>query len=178
MICEKELAHIYAKSIFKIALKNNNTNRVKKILFLISYIIYHKKIKSFFSQYSDPIISYKIFKSLLYDLKMYNYEKNFLKILIENKRLFLLNKIYIAYNSIKNKYNKKIFIVIQSSHIMNNIQKNKIKCFLKKKIFSNIKFNFIVDQNLIGGFRILINNFLIDLSIKNNLTYLKNFLQT
>ncbi|MCW5197418.1 ATP synthase F1 subunit delta [Buchnera aphidicola] len=178
MILYKKLAYIYAKSIFNIALKYNQINRIKKILLLMSYLVQHKKIKKIFSKYSDSKSLYKIFMFLLYDFNMTIYEKNFLKILIKNKRLFLLKKIYIEYNLILRKHNKIIYVIIKLSKRINDIQKNQIKLVLKKILLSKIKFNFVIDQNLIGGFVILIDNFLIDLSIKNTLTYLENFLQT
>ncbi|CAL4317490.1 ATP synthase subunit delta [Buchnera aphidicola (Chaitophorus sp. 3695)] len=178
MIFYKKLAYLYAQSIFNISLKNNQIDRMKKILFLMSYIVLHKKIKNCFSEYSDSKNLYELFIFLLHDLNIKNYEKNFLKLLIKNKRLFLLKKIYIAYNSIIRKHNKVIYVVFKSSGVINSIQKNKIKLILKKILLSKIKINFIIDLGLIGGFVIFIDDILIDLSIKNNLTYLKNFLQT
>lgn len=178
MICNKNLAYVYAKSIFNVALKNNQVDHIQKILFIISYITTHHKIKNIYSKYSDSLNLYQLFIFLLYDFKIQGYEKNFLKILIKNKRLFLMKEIYIKYKSIKRKYNKIIYVIIKLSSMIDDIQKKKIKSILEKFFIKKMKFKFLIDSNLIGGLVILIDDFVIDLSIQNNLTYLKNFLKT
>ncbi|WP_343183551.1 ATP synthase F1 subunit delta [Buchnera aphidicola] len=178
MILNKKLIYSYSKSIFEIALKQNNISRWKKFLKILLYISIQKNIKIFYSNFFNSNKLYKIFKFFLNDFKMTNYEKNFLKIICENNRINLLFEILKKYKIIENKSKNIINIVLKSSNELTIYQKNIIISILKKNILKTINIKFVIDPNLISGFLILINKNVIDYSIKNYLKYLKNFLQT
>ncbi|NIH16800.1 MAG: ATP synthase F1 subunit delta [Buchnera aphidicola (Periphyllus lyropictus)] len=177
MINFKDISYSYAKAIFEIALKKKKVNRVKHFLFLLSKISIQNNMRFICSGYLNPMESYNTFKFLLNGFKIKSYEKNFLKILSYNKRLFLLSNIFKEFNFLKKNNKNIIKVILKSSYLINDLQKKIILKFLEKWSFKKIHLKFFIDKSLINGFVIFFPNFTIDYSIKNDLKCLINFLK-
>ena len=90
-------------------------------------------------------------------------------VLKQNKRIHLLNDIMIYFLDLvakKRGYKKS---VIYSSSKLNDELKNQIKNKVKETFGEKVKFDFKMDESLLGGLRILVDSKMIDLSIKNKL---------
>ncbi|NIH41044.1 MAG: ATP synthase F1 subunit delta [Buchnera aphidicola (Periphyllus aceris)] len=178
MIFEKNLVNNYAKSVFYVAVNKNSINRWKKFLKILGYLSIQKKLKilCFRNFNSDKL--YKILFFFLNELNMNDYEKNFLKIICQNNRFFLLFKIFKKYKKIYKKYKNVTDVILKISHNINSIQKNIIINSLEKIFMKKINLKIFKKKKLIGGFVISINGRVIDYSVKNYLKSLKYFIQT
>lgn len=170
-----KLSNKYAFSLFTISKQLKNE---KDIFFDLQNLI--------INIFSNTTLSFYVFnkfskKSRLYDLcnsitngnKYNSIISTFLKVLIDNKRLFLIDKIIQGYNKYyydySNKYLVEIIIMNKNNEITRNIQFLLKKCF-KKKIFYNIKIN----KQIVAGFKIKIKNFLLDYSLQHKIKKIKN----
>lgn len=103
-----------------------------------------------------------------------NYIVNFFKILIDNNKTSLIFKIIEKYKFIY--YNKNNFkeVTIVSAVGLNEMQKNKIVCKCEKLFNKKIIANYLIDEEIMGGFIIKSDDKIVDISVKNKLNNMKN----
>lgn len=133
----------------------------KRALFYASFIPQSEEIKNIFSKY------FKEFKLLEIWLKL-------IDILQNHKRLDLLP---LVFNNIIKFYNQnqKIYsITVASSIPLTENGKIPIINFLKEKIGSKVKINFIVDKSLIAGIKIYNDTLRWEYSIAKQIKLLKH----
>nr|AAO45907.1 ATP synthase subunit delta [Buchnera aphidicola] len=175
-MCEySSVAHIYAKAIFELAVEENKIDLWQKMLFFSVSISRDLKIKSLLAGVLPAEYIANVFITLCGDqinLKC----QNLIKIMAENKRLFLLKNVLLEYIGLKNNYNKILEAKIISAYELSFSQLKNISLFLEKKFNSNINLKHSIKDTVIDGFIIKVNNLVIDMSIRNRLKQLKNFL--
>nr|AAO45107.1 ATP synthase subunit delta [Buchnera aphidicola] len=169
------VANIYAKAIFELAVEENQINLWQKMLLFSVSISRDLKIKNLLAGILPAEYIANIFITLCGDqinLKC----QNLIKIMAENKRLFLFKNVLSEYINLKNNYNKVLEAKIISAYALNLSQLKNISLFLEKKFNSNINLKHSIKDTIIDGFIIKVNNLVIDMSIRNRLKQLKNFL--
>lgn len=165
----RDICYIYSLNFFKIINKNIDINKLKKFLKLLIIITKNKFLFKFY-------LNNKIFflKTMFYILKKYIFLdfniKKILKILLKDKMLYNIKFIYFYLIKIyQKKYNILNVIVYISYNInyenINLIKKNIINKFINKKI----NFFFKKNKNIIAGFKIYINDYVIDCSLLRNI---------
>ena len=168
------LARPYANALFSISLEESTdfTNSLEAVLQIIS--------NENFKVYSNnPAVSKKLLIEFIYDLispeESLNL-KNFIKVLTENSRLFVLNEILEQYKKLMNASNgiKKAIIVSAFKLDKKGLDSllNKLENKFKTKIEAVVK----VDSSIIGGIRIEIDDQVLDGSIKSKIDRLKSSL--
>ncbi len=174
------ISYKYAYYIFnKIKIKNkyNNFIKWKKFLKLLVYISKNNIWKKFFLLNKIKCLK-EIYSIISLNLNVNYSMKIFIKnILYENMWIYV-NLIYLKFIEIyKNKKNL-LYVIIYSSNNINKYNLYKIKKKIKIK-FNNKKIYFFLKKNIniIAGFKIYINDFIIDASLIN---YIKkiNFILT
>ena len=95
--------------------------------------------------------------------------KNFFLLLIEKRRIFFVKKIFESFLRLCSKKRGEVKASLISSKELNQSELNKISEELSKTIGSTIKFDYEVDEELIGGLKLQLGSFMIDTSIKNKL---------
>ena len=91
----------------------------------------------------------------------------FLKLLIEKKRI---NKLKEIYNAFIQKYNEKMNmqeVTVISAVELDNSYKSDIKSKLETKLVKQIHANWVISEDIIGGLVIKLNDTVIDTSLKN-----------
>ncbi len=170
----KNLSYSYSLSLIKI-INLNDILIVKywiKYLKFLSFLLDKSYIKRYF--FIDKILFYKEISYILKKNIFFNKNmKNFFYIIIQDNLINYINLIYknfiIIYEYKKNI--KNIFIYYRN--ILNNNNIFLIKKIIKNNIKGNLNFIFVKNKFLIAGFKIKINNFVIDSSILNILNKLK-----
>ena len=101
---------------------------------------------------------------------------NFLKILIEKKRISEFPQIYAKFKN--NLYNRKNIqpATIVSAVKLNEMQKQLIVEKLSKKLNKTIISNWIIDNNIIAGIQIKIDDNILDLSLRHRIEKLNKSL--
>lgn len=100
--------------------------------------------------------------------------RNFIKVIIDNKRARYLLDICYDFNSVCNEYyHIKEGLIYTAMKLDKNIIK-KIESSLSKNENSKIELKQIIDPSLIGGIKIVINNHIYDASILSKIDSMKS----
>ena len=95
--------------------------------------------------------------------------KNFLLLLVKKKRIFFVKKITNNFLKLCSKNRGEIKASLISSKELSSNELENIGKELSTSMGSTIKFDYKVDQSLIGGLKLQLGSFMIDTSIKNKL---------
>ena len=95
--------------------------------------------------------------------------KNFFLLLIEKRRIFFVKKIVDSFLRLCSKKRGEIKASLISSKELTSIELESISKELSLSMGATIKFDYKIDQDLIGGFKLQLGSFMIDTSIKNKL---------
>ena len=95
--------------------------------------------------------------------------KNFFLLLIKKRRIFFVKKIVDSFLRLCSKKRGEIKASLISSKELSSIELENISKELSSAMGSIIKFDYKVDQDLIGGLKLQLGSFMIDTSIKNKL---------
>ncbi|MDE6266240.1 MAG: F0F1 ATP synthase subunit delta [Muribaculaceae bacterium] len=100
---------------------------------------------------------------------------DFLKLLIQNKRIDLIRDIALAYSEIYRKENNIFVVTVTSAQPLEDSELERLKKIVENHLpeGSSMEFTAAVDPAIIGGFTIAINNERLDASIKNELKQLR-----
>ena len=95
--------------------------------------------------------------------------KNFFLLLIEKRRIFFVKKISESFLRLCSKKRGEIKASLISSKELSQSDLDKINKELSQSMGATLKFDYVVDKNLIGGLKLQLGSFMIDTSIKNKL---------
>ena len=95
--------------------------------------------------------------------------KNFFLLLIKKRRIFFANKIINSFLRLCSIKRGEIKASLISSKELTSVELESISKELSLSMGSTIKFDYKVDQDLIGGLKLQLGSFMIDTSIKNKL---------
>ncbi len=169
------IAKRYAGAIFSEVKEKNESPKIWEELSCLAELI--KSNKEFANIVKNPTISdeekISVFSALNKSGKICNSLLNFLSLLIEKKRLFLLEEIDAEIKRIILKENG----VVEAEAIFATAPDSKDKSELEKKLSSitgkKILLKEVVDPSLIGGVKVRLGSILYDASIKGQLDKLK-----
>lgn len=164
----------YAKAVFDLAKEKGLVDdfavylEISKKLFIDDHNIY--------STFNHPAISIDEKKVMLDScLKDYvdNTFLNYLKVLVDNNRLNELNDILESFKLLQNDYHNRCDATIYTKYELSEEEKNRIKESLIKKYNKDINLNIVIDQTIVAGIRIVIDDHIIDATIKSEMLDLK-----
>lgn len=176
---QKIIAIRYAKALFVLACKENKESIIEaELAKLIEVLDENKKIKGFLdnpvfrSEDKQKIIKElwnKSFSSLLFD---------FIELLIDKRRFYLIGSIYKEYNLLFMEKNKNIIAQVESAVPLSGDIIKKIESVLSKFLSMNVISKESLNPALLAGIRIKINDEIIDGSAAGRLKELKEQLKT
>lgn len=171
------IARPYAKAIFEVA-KVNDLLTWCDLISEMAHAVKNHNINILIKNVAlthQQIVS--IFTSIL-NTPLNTEAKNFINILVENNRLEILPEIATQFYALKNLHEGTINVTIISAFKLSNIQLKDITLKLNKKF--NLKINLIleIDNKLIGGLRIVVDDQVFDISIRKELQKLYSSLIT
>jgi F-type H+-transporting ATPase subunit delta len=163
------LAHPYANAVFALAKSHNNIDSWLEDLSTLAQVV---KSKDFINLIDNPKISAGDITATLVSFTK-NPNKllaNFLTTLQENNRLILLNDIFVLFEKMAEDEQNRSQAVILSAFAMDEKDKTEIEERLSKKFGRKIVAKVEVQTELIGGIKVLINDKVIDASVKSSLS--------
>lgn len=104
--------------------------------------------------------------------KMSATAKNFIKLLVENKRLDVLPEILAIFETLKSEAEKNVDVVVTSAFDLTDAQKQKIAAALKVRMGREIKLSCETNKELLGGIVIRAGDKVIDGSARTRLSEL------
>ncbi len=169
------IARPYAKAIFETALQNNLIEEWKEILIFINMITSNHKVKNFLSGSLSPKFLSSVFIKISSDL-IHKNAKNLIKLLAENQRFQMLNDILKQFLKLEACHKKIVIVELRTALILKEKQTTKIRKILEKSFSRKIKFINVVDDYILDGIIIKVNNTVFDLSARNHLKQLSKAL--
>jgi|SRR6185437_47209 len=162
------LAHPYANAVFALAKSGNCIDSWLDNLSDLSQVV---KSAGFMNLIDNPrISSADIIKVLVgFVQKPNNSLSNFLITLQENNRLTLLSDIFVLFEKMAQDEQNTSKAVILSAFPMDEKDKTDLEQLLGKKFGRKIVATVVIQTELIGGIKILINDTVIDASVKSSL---------
>nr|QCI05851.1 ATP synthase CF1 subunit delta [Dasysiphonia japonica] len=170
----------YAEALLDLAKKTNLLSETEQDLsFILSTLSSSKDLQLLLA---NPLIGIAIKKKVLFDLfsdKINKFILNFLSVLIDRRRIVLLNAIINKYLQLA--YELKSVIVadlltaVEFSELQQEAIIEKIKLITKS---DNVKLVISIDSNLIGGFIVKIGSKVIDASLSGKLNQIAFYLNT
>lgn len=161
-----KIAKNYAEALFKIGLSQNDAEKLyAQFKNIVEIINNSQDLRNFFE---NPLISHNDKKEIIYKIfgKKFDLQLiNLMNVLADNKRFSMLETIFYCFEKKYEQKNNISKIEIISAIEMNNKMKNRLLTVLNKKLDKQIIPNYLINQNIVGGLIIKINDKIIDLSL-------------
>lgn len=171
---ETGVAIRYALAIYDIAVENNKVREVYEILDSIMNL--YEKDKEFKNLMLHPLIKreekIKIVENILSNAD--EISKNIIDYLIDKDRISIIRFILAEYLKIYYKDNNEIAVTAIFSKMISENQRKKLLEKLENKTGRKVVLDIKIDESIIGGGIVRINDDIIDGSIKRQIENIKN----
>ena len=164
----------YARALIDTATDNNIFNKVTSDVVLVYNSL--KDSKELRKVLASPIIKevkkIEILSEIFQD-KISKDTLNFIRFIVSKNRENMLIDIMRRFLDIKNEKLGIIEVDVVSSHELNEEQKSVLKKQLKEKTSKEVLLSYRIDESIIGGFKLKLNDTVIDASVQNQLVQLR-----
>ena len=168
------LARPYAKALFASA---NEANKIEEMADELKIMAAASKSKGVINTIENPVLSRQEVVDILVNLfedSISKKSKKLLEILSENKRLNLLESIYIIFQDLLEKHNNQNSIEVFVADDPSQNAKENIEQKLRLTYGKDAKIYFSKDPKMMGGLSIKIGDETLDLSIRGKVNKLVN----
>lgn len=179
------IARPYAKSIFNQAVIDDRLEQWSLVLQGLAWVTESDQLEAL---YNDPKVTDTVLIELIYDtLKegisdavagLSDKLKNFLSLLLEEKRLLIAKDINQLYHNLLADYKKTIEIEVFSATPLDEAQQKAFYVALEKRFASKVSIQFQEDSSLIGGALVRSGNWVLDGSIRGKVSRLDEILMS
>lgn len=173
MLNVSHIARPYAKAAFDYALEHDDIVGWQQVLADLAAIVTNNDIIHLIK---NPGPRPNELAQVCIDLvpgKLTKQQQNFIKVLANNHRLLVLNKITEEYNQLVREHNETIAVTIFTAESLSDVEQQKLQAALERKVKQQVKTDYQVDKTLIGGLVVQIGDSVIDNSIAGQLSRLK-----
>ena len=173
-----ETAERYSRALYEVVKESNEINKVENDLnnFLIT-LNSSFELQNFIKDPSQSLNQqYKVIGMISDKLSFSKNLKNFFFLLIKKRRIFFTKKIIESFIKLCSKRRGELKGSLISSKELSKSELDDLSKDLSKSVGSNLKLNYKVDKELIGGLKLQLGSFMIDTSIKNKLKRYKQVL--
>ena len=166
-----EASERYSRALFEVAKEEKDLDKIESDIKNFQVLLSKsEEIKSFFH---NPTINLdtqnNVINLLSEKLGFSKNLKNFFLLLIKKRRIFFVKKIFDSFLRLCSQKRGELKAYLISSKELSQGQLDEISKDLSKSMGSTIKFDYKVDDKLIGGLKLQLGSFMIDTSIKNKL---------
>ena len=166
-----ETSERYARALYEVGKDSSELEKIEvDVKNFQSLFTDNSEIKNFIENPTHIIETQnKVLNILSKKLDFTKNLKNFFLLLIKKRRMFFVKKITDAFLKLCSKNRGEIKASLISSKELSSNELEDISKELSSSMGSTIKFDYKVDQSLIGGLKLQLGSFMIDTSIKNKL---------
>lgn len=166
-----ETSERYARALFELSMENSELKEVEINIFEFAKILNSNlDLKNFLSNPTVTINSQILVINKISEIMKFSKNlKNFFLILVTKRRIFFLEKIIKSFLNLTAKKRGEVKATLVSSKNLSQQELEKINSELSKSIGTTINFDYKVNPDLIGGFKIQVGSFMVDTSIKSKL---------
>ena len=166
-----ETSERYARALYEVSKESSELKKIEAdIKNFQSIFDSNSEIKNFIQNPTHIIETQnKVLNILSEKLNFTKNLKNFFLLLVKKRRMFFIKKITDTFLKLCSKNRGEIKASLISSKELTSNELENISAELSSSMNSTIKFDYKVDQSLIGGLKLQLGSFMIDASIKNKL---------
>ena len=166
-----ETANRYALALFELTNENSELDIVEKnIQDLLQIYNSSSDLKNFIKNPTQSQFNQlKVIQELSSKMNLSKVVNNFLSILVTKRRIFFLNNIFQNFLILVSKKRGELKASLVSSKNLSDDELQNLNKELSQTIGTSIKFDYKVDESLIGGLQMQIGSLMVDTSIKNKL---------
>ena len=166
-----ETSERYARALFEVASESAELDKIENSL--IEFLSIYDTTPELVSFIKNPTHSNKSqIEAISIISKKLNFSKNlknFLSLLVEKKRIFFVEKIANFFLKLCSQKRGEVKASLISSKNLSKEELHEISSQFSQSLGSKIKFDYSVDESLIGGVKIQLGSLMVDTSIKNKL---------
>lgn len=170
------IARPYAQAAFDEAQKLNGLKAWSEMLLSMAEAITHPEVQAVISNPRVAIGQIEGLVEALAGSAASAQQRNFLRVLADNRRLSVLPEIAAIYESLKAEAEKTVNVVVDSAFELSAAQQDKIVSSLKKRMGREIKLVCQINKELLGGVVIRAGDKVIDGSARARLGEMANAL--
>ena len=166
-----ETSERYSRALFEVANETNELDKIENdVRNFQSLFNSSSEIKNFIQNPTQSKNTQNNVINLIAEKLSFSKNlKNFFLLLIEKRRIFFVKKISESFLKLCSKKRGEVKASLISSKKLSPTELDEISKDLSKSMGSTIKFDYKVDEELIGGLKLQLGSFMIDTSIKNKL---------
>ncbi len=162
----------YAEAAYKIASESKSIPMWNDNLMTLSGIIVDMEVKAIIA--SPKIDSEQTLNFLVSFLPQKDESFiNFLSIMIANKKVYFLDEVYKLFNDMVLEDKNTTIAEVETAFALSDTQKNDIVSSLTKKHDKKIQIHEVINERLLAGIKISVNNEVTDYSVRNKLNLMK-----
>ena len=173
-----ETSERYSRALFELASETNELEKIEEnVEKFRSLYLSSNEIKNFLQNPTQNIDTQK--KVIFVISEKLQFSKNltnFFLLLIEKRRIFFVKKIIDNFFRFCSKKRGEMKASLISSKKLTNRDLDNISRELSQSMGAILKFDYKVDEELIGGLKLQLGSFMIDTSIKNKLKKYKQLM--
>ena len=169
------IANRYAEALFQLSEEENISKEIYSELHDVVQLI--KENKDLDNVFKSPLVAKNEKIDLieaLFNGKINNNLKNFLKILVEKGRISSLQSIELTFKELLNEKHNILEGTVISAIALTEKQVKELEEKLSKKYNKNVTLENEVDQSILGGVLVRLGNTQIDGSVKTRLNNIKD----
>ena len=166
-----ETSERYSRALFEVSKDANELEKVEADVNKFQLLLTSShEIKNFIKDPTQNTTEQgKVINLLAEKLEFSKNLKNFFLLLIEKRRIFFVKKIFESFLKLCSRKRGEVKASLISSKELSQPELEKIRKDLSFTMGSTLKFEYILDKELIGGLKLQLGSFMIDTSIKNKL---------
>ena len=162
----------YAEAAYKIASESKSIPMWTSNLMTLSEIIVDMEVKAIIA--SPKIDSDQTLDFLVSFLPQRDESfSNFLNIMISNKKVYYLDEVYKLFNDMVLEDKNTTIAEVETAFALTDTQKSDIVSSLSKKHDKKIQIHEVINERLLAGIKISINNEVTDYSVRNKINLMK-----
>lgn len=168
----------YARAFFDIAREQNKIEEYYQELSQFDSVIsQNKSLKEFLANPIFEQASKKgVVEALIGKMGLTGMTASFLRVLVDKKRIDILNDIVVCYRQLMDEALKKVRVNVKTAFPLSEEMKSFISSNLEKAMGRKVDMTVEEDASLLGGVVIRVGDTLYDGSIKNQLNNMRNLL--
>ena len=166
-----ETSDRYARALFEVSRESSELDKTENSLndFLSTYDASPTLVNFITNPTQSNDNKFKAIEIISKELNFQKNLRNFFYLLIKKKRLFFVKKIIKNFLRLCSQKKGEVKASLISSKSLSQEELNEISSQFSQSIGSKIKFDYSVDESLIGGVKIQLGSLMVDTSIKNKL---------
>ncbi|MGD9384942.1 MAG: F0F1 ATP synthase subunit delta [Thioalkalispiraceae bacterium] len=170
------IARPYAVAAFGLAKEKNELAKWSDMLGFAAVVVTDEAMQDYIN---NPKIEQETLSRLMLEIcgdQLNEVGKNFIKVLVANKRLNVLPEIAVLYNELRADAEKTVEAEVISAFPLTDAQQNSLIEGLKKRLGREVSLVSKVDENLLGGAIVRAGDLVIDGSASGQLSKLETML--